>query len=294
MDKLTLDNTRDFPLTTNSLAFMQAAYAIFEQLGNLGGDNFIVSGCEVTGSSAAPGYMFLKGQLMPFLGGTITTNVQIVKVTTDVNVDAGVRQQISFRAQFGTSSNSDENVAWASITPKATLQDKVDKEVGKALVDPTAVVQTGMLMQWAGLKTNKPDGWLICDGSAVSRTTYAELFAKVGIKYGSGNGVDTFNLPNLGGRVPIGATSDNNVGTPNLSNGYGVGQKVGEDSHQLTVDEMPSHTHTYDWQGVGNNASGQDTAGQYLRQDRETESTGGDQAHENRQPSIAMYYIIKA
>ncbi len=115
MDKLTLTNTRDFPWTTNSAAFMQAAYAIFEQLGNIGGDNIIVSGCTVTGSSAAPGYMFLKGKLMPFLGGTIQTNVKIVTVINDVNVDAGVRQQTSYQASFGTSTNPDENVVWTSI-----------------------------------------------------------------------------------------------------------------------------------------------------------------------------------
>lgn len=115
MDKLTLDNTRDLPMTTNTLAFMQAAYAIFEQLGNMGGDNIIVSGCVVTGSSVSAGYMFLKGKLLPFIGGTIQSNVKIVTVVTDVAVDAGVRQQTSYRAEFGTSANSEENVAWSSI-----------------------------------------------------------------------------------------------------------------------------------------------------------------------------------
>jgi hypothetical protein len=115
MDKLTLDNTRDLPMTTNTLAFMQAAYAIFEQLGNMGGDNIIVSGCVVTGSSVSAGYMFLKGKLLPFIGGTIQTNVKIVTVVTDVAVDAGVRQQTSYRAEFGTSANAEENVGWSSI-----------------------------------------------------------------------------------------------------------------------------------------------------------------------------------
>lgn len=298
MDKLTLDNTRDFPMTTNTLAFMQAAYAIFERFGYIGGDNFIVSGCEVTDTSAAPGYMFLKGKLMPFLGGTIPTHgyVQIVTVVTDVAVDAGVRQQTSYRAEFGQSSNSSENVAWASIAKQKSLQDKVDKVTGKELVDPTAVVQTGMLMPWAGLSTNKPDGWLICNGAAVSRTTYADLFAIIGIKYGSGNGVDTFNLPDMGGYVPVGATKDTNVTTPSLSNGYGVAQKVGEDKHTLSISEMPSHSHALpnNWNegGAGHIASGGNNDEGAISDT--TGSTGGGSAHENRQPSLAMYYIIKA
>ncbi len=121
MDILSLQDRRDFPLTTNSLAFMQAAYAALEKLGYIGGDNYIVSGCTVTGSSAAPGYMFLKGILMPFLGGTIQTNVKIVKVVTSIDVDAGVREQTSYRAEFGTSVNNDDNVAWTDIVRTDTI-----------------------------------------------------------------------------------------------------------------------------------------------------------------------------
>lgn len=53
-----------------------------------------------------------------------------------------------------------------------------------------------------------PANWLICDGSAVSRTAYADLFAVIGTKYGEGDGSTTFNLPNLKGRVPVGLDSD--------------------------------------------------------------------------------------
>lgn len=121
MDKITLENTRDLPMTTNTLAFMQAAYAAMEKLGYIGGDNYIVSGCAVTGSSAAPGYMFLKGILMPFIGGTITTNVKIVKEVKSISVDAGVREQTSYRAEFGASVNTDENVAWSDIVRTDTI-----------------------------------------------------------------------------------------------------------------------------------------------------------------------------
>ena len=60
--------------------------------------------------------------------------------------------------------------------------------------------------------TDVPDRWLLCNGAAVSRTTYANLFAKIGVTYGSGDGSTTFNLPNLDGRVLQGTTSTSKVG----------------------------------------------------------------------------------
>ncbi len=60
----------------------------------------------------------------------------------------------------------------------------------------------GAVVLWPGAAL--PAGWLECDGSAVSRTTYAALFAVVGTTYGSGNGSSTFNLPNLTGRFAVG------------------------------------------------------------------------------------------
>lgn len=90
-------------------------------------------------------------------------------------------------------------------------------------------VPIGTVIDYAG--SSVPDGWLECDGSAVSRTTYAALFAVLGTTWGSGNGSTTFNLPNLGGRVAIGKGSRN------------VGATGGAETHTLTVNEMPSHTH---------------------------------------------------
>ena len=73
--------------------------------------------------------------------------------------------------------------------------------------------------------TDVPEGWLLCNGAAVSRTTYANLFAKIGVTYGSGDGSTTFNLPNLDGRVLQGTTSTSKVGQyleaqlPNIQGG---------------------------------------------------------------------------
>lgn len=60
--------------------------------------------------------------------------------------------------------------------------------------------------------TDVPEGWLLCNGATVSRTTYSRLFQKIGTKYGAGDGSTTFALPNLDGRVLQGTTNTGNVG----------------------------------------------------------------------------------
>ena len=73
-----------------------------------------------------------------------------------------------------------------------------------------------------------PDGWLLCNGAAVSRTTYAKLFAAIGTRYGSGNGSTTFNLPNFNGRHVLGTTNTGSLGRyvsaglPDISGSFGI------------------------------------------------------------------------
>lgn len=81
------------------------------------------------------------------------------------------------------------------------------------------------------------NGWLKCDGTAISRTTYADLFAIIGTNFGAGNGTTTFNLPDARGRV-LGTTGSGSGLTPRS-----LGANVGEESHTLTVGEMPVHSH---------------------------------------------------
>jgi hypothetical protein len=112
---------------------------------------------------------------------------------------------------------------------------------------PTNVIPVGMLSPYAG--TSAPANWLLCDGSAVSRTTYAALFAVTSTAYGVGDGSTTFNVPDLRGRVPAGL--DNMGGTPAgrlTAAGSGItgttlGANGGTETHTLTVAQMPTHSH---------------------------------------------------
>jgi len=152
MNKLTLQGVQDFALTTDALAFMQSAFESFEQLGFMGGDNIIVSGCVVTGSSVSSGWMFLKGKLMPFSGGSIQTNVRIVETVQNVTVDIASREQRTYHAEFGTSADPNKNVAWTEIRKVKTIKALEDEdfksiEIPLSLTDDYEFAPGGGLFQ---------------------------------------------------------------------------------------------------------------------------------------------------
>jgi microcystin-dependent protein len=104
--------------------------------------------------------------------------------------------------------------------------------------DLVALVPAGSLMQYAG--ASAPSGWLLCQGQLLNITAYPNLYSAIGTVYG-GNGVTQFALPDLRGRVALGAGGS-----------YSLGSTGGSETHTLTVNEMPSHNHTGTIDAVGN------------------------------------------
>ncbi len=82
------------------------------------------------------------------------------------------------------------------------------------------IIPVGALIEWTADTT--PDGWLLCDGSAVSRTLYAKLFSVIGTTWGTGDGSTTFNLPNSIGRFAEGASTSGSYKSAGLPNIYGT------------------------------------------------------------------------
>jgi len=177
-------------------------------------------------------------------------------------------------------------------------------------VDPNSYVPTGC--QVIGHSFTPDSGWLLCDGSEISRTTYAALFAKIGTRYGIPADPLKFKLPDKVGRVVVGA--DPTIANPD----YALGATGGAEEVTLDTTQIPAHkhdasaatagdhTHTYfKTAAVGTNGSGGSYYGANSGQTDNTSSsgnhahtismdnTGGGLAHENRMPYIAEPWWIK-
>jgi len=157
----------------------------------------------------------------------------------------------------------------------------------------------GFIIPWAN--NSLPTGFLLCDGSNVSRTTYADLFAAIGTTYGAGDGSSTFGLPSLDGRqLLFQAASSNNVGTTagsatidptnhvTLTNNQGIAGNVTVSGnivgHQLNISEIPAHTHNVnliatDDGGITNNARFSRSASSTFNATVASDSTGGSGSH---------------
>jgi microcystin-dependent protein len=164
----------------------------------------------------------------------------------------------------------------------------------------------GTVKDFAGASV--PSGYLACDGSAISRTTYANLFTAIGTVWGVGDGVNTFNVPDLRGRATIGDGTGAGLTARTLGT-----KNIGEETHVLSYSEMPSHQHGVSDSGHahGNNVTALTGGSAYCSTNGGTADTlqargtttattgitiqasGGGGAHNNMQPCAVVKKIIK-
>lgn len=201
-----------------------------------------------------------------------------------------------------------------AIEPVSIVDDAI-RQIKAYLKDPdagpealiSALLPPGFLQMFAG--SSIPTGYLLCNGSAVSRTTYSALFVVLGTTYGSGNGTTTFNLPDFRGRVPSGVgTGDSTDATS-----WALAQKRGTEGVSLSTAELASHTHSVAGSDVSSTlltTGDQNVSSKQLNADSDnfdytlgaTTATptlgkvgtaGSGAAHNNIQPSLGINFYVK-
>lgn len=162
------------------------------------------------------------------------------------------------------------------------------------LYDATAAaVLAGTLAWWSGQFGNLPASWLYCDGREVAQGDYPNLYTAIGESYGTAvDPLTDFVLPDLRGRHIIGV-NDSETGVNGSFSGRSRGDTGGVETHQLTVGEMPAHTHSNVAPSTQTNCnqSGGFTTGRFTL--IATGSAGSDTPHPAEHVYLALYPVIK-
>lgn len=232
--------------------------------------------------------ILIEGSL---ISGNITGGIMLTETTDNCRISTG---KFTGNGGYGVNvaaATCDNNIIVSNVfagNSSGAVNDLGTGTVIRGNVGVTdndqSAIGPGFVMSYAGTST-PPTGWLTCDGSAVSRTTYAALFTAIGTQFGIGDGTTTFNLPNAKGRVVVGY----NAAETEFD---ALGEIGGAKTHTLATSEIPAHTHTVGYDG-GGGVVGAASNGNAGSNTFNTGSTGGAGAHNNLQPYITFHCVIK-
>jgi microcystin-dependent protein len=254
---------------------------IHAQTASLSGALTVATNATVGGDIAVTGTGAITGNLSTSGNLSSTSSRTSVSTTTGALVLSG-----------GAGVAGNLHVGGTIVTPT------MPTGTSNTAVATTAFVQnnsipTGGLMMWP--TASAPSGYLLCNGTAVSRTTYAALFAVIGTTFGIGDGSTTFTLPNYTNRGPVGAGGLYAV----AATGGSKDATVVSHTHTATVTD-PGHNHQIGTSFSGGTSLGGPSTGTTIATTTATtgisvgiSTTGTSGTDANMQPYLAMYFIIK-
>lgn len=299
----TLNNVGQINLTSQSV--VSTISTIFEQGVDLyfndGNGNSIritqngaVSGSTgtITGlpsGTASASYQSISGTFQ-FQSAT-NTPANITGATVSIAPQVASANSISLAAPNPLSSSY--QFTFPNGTPTNSSFLKTDSSGTLSYTDVNFVLPPGMIMMFGGISI--PTGWLLCDGSIVSQTTYANLYAVIGPAFNlGGEGVGNFRVPDFRRRVGAGSG-----GVSSIYLGNNIGDRGGFETHTLAIAELPSHNHPGNYPtliaaaGGGFAGSGLTTNSGPGTTPTNVAAQGSGQPVPIIQPSLVVNFIIK-
>lgn len=295
-----------FPISTDTLEFMQQQTYLVERLTELAGSRVIIT--QPTSDKA--GLCVFNGELLPLTGNISESHIEIVEISETI-IAHGVPYEDARVTRKAIYSTSGESVSTFVVLDnmaalKSAIADLTTALTSEATTRAKHDLPKGSIIDWYGniVVSNMPEGFLPCGqitvGSMDQVHTEQNLWRNKlhgGLEFDEGyNGrgyyyrIKSWNgyaIPDLTDRFIVQA-----------GGAYELGKTGGEKEHKLTVKEMPSHSHEVTAYVSGSN--GYDKFGIVADRDVTTpktytplSDTGGNLAHENRPPFFALYKLIK-
>ena len=264
-----------FPLNQNILDAMQESYNLLGVLGEIVGSKAIIKGCAVTGTTVAPGYIYINGEILYFVGGEIQDDVIIVEEVVDKEFEDGVERDVLHirHAEFGTGTTA---IPWTDFVRAYPL---------------TSAIFLDEIRMYGGDIANIPAGWHLCNGSNGTEDLRGRFivghnpddvdYDTVGNTGGEKEHTLTVDeMPahnHTAGSTPAGShnhNTDNTNGMVRETGAYTTGISTDNTLNEIDV----IHAYPLDYDG-----SHQHTI--------TVQNKGGGQAHENRPPYYALAFI---
>lgn len=153
--------------------------------------------------------------------------------TTDLSGTTRINTTGTGTTHIGNATSGVDISGNVTITGNTTASGRVYQQAGATPLVAYILVPVGCILPFTG--ASAPTGYLLCNGQAILRVTYADLFTTISTTFGVGDGSTTFNVPDMRGRMIIGQ---------NGASFTTIGGTGGSESRTLTTTELPAHTHT--------------------------------------------------